>query len=278
MHAPVSLTAISRGLAVLCEKPLATSLADARRMREAARRHGALTMVNFSYRNAAGAQAAADLVRGGGIGRVLHVQASYLQSWLAQDRWGDWRTDPQWPWRLSRAHGGGVLEDVGCHIYDLAAFICGEITEVSCRLATFDKGVGSGRIGGYRLDANDSFVSTVVFAGGGIGTVQASRWATGQINSVRVRVHGDSGAVDVDLDRGADRYWLSRGPRALRAGLWREVRARPVPTQYQRFIRLVRRGGEDPSDFANGARVQEYIQASLLSDTERRPVKVRAPR
>jgi predicted dehydrogenase len=247
-------------------------------MRLAAARRGVLALVNFSYRDAAGAQAAAELVRGGGIGRVMHAQASYLQSWLAQDAWGDWRTDPQWPWRLSRAHGGGVLEDVGCHIYDLAAFICGEITEISCRLATFDKGVEGGRIGPYRLDANDSFVSSVVFAGGGIGTVHASRWATGHINSVRVRVHGDAGAVDVDLDRGRDSYWVSRGARALRTGSWREVKARPVPTQYQRFIRLIRRGGADPSDFANGARVQEYIHASVLSDREKRPVKVRAPR
>jgi predicted dehydrogenase len=277
MHAPITLAALSRGIPVLCEKPLATSLADARRMRDAAARRGAPAMVNFSYRDAFGAQAAAELVRGGGIGRVMHVEASYLQSWLAQDAWGDWRGDPKWTWRLSRRHGsGGVLGDVGCHIYDMAAFLCGEITEITCRLAVFDKGVEGGRIGPYRLDANDSFVSTVRFAGGGMGSIHASRWATGHVNSVRVQVHGEGGAVEVDLDRGRDRYWICRGAKALRAGAWREVRARPTPSQYARFVRWIRTGSADPSDFRNGARVQGYLAASEESDRERRPVKVRA--
>jgi predicted dehydrogenase len=277
MHAPISLAAISRGLHVLCEKPLATTLADARRMRDAARRRGVVTQVNFSYRNSCGAQAAAALIRSGGIGQVMHVEASYLQSWLAQGAWGDWRTQDALTWRLSSRHGsGGVLGDVGCHIYDLAALLCGDISEIACRLKTFDKGVKGNRIGPYILDANDSFVSTVRLAGGGLGTVHATRWATGRMNSLRVRVHGDKGGVEVDLDRSSDSYMVCRGSAAVRTAAWKEVPCRKTPTQYARFIAAVKSGTSDVSDFANGAKVQAYLDASVSSDALRQPVKVKA--
>jgi predicted dehydrogenase len=274
-HAAVSLAAIERGCAVLCEKPLATSLADARKMRDAARARGAVTHVNFSYRNAPCVQAAASLIRAGGIGRVLHVEASYLQSWLVQDTWGDWRTTSAFTWRLSRRHGSaGVLGDVGCHIYDLTAFLCGPITEIACRLALFDKGVQGNRIGPYVLDANDSFVSSVKLAGGGIGTVHATRWATGQVNSLKVRVYGDQGAVDVDLDKSTTAYGLARSRRPMRPASWKEVHAPRTPGQYERFISAVRRGASDESDFSNGARVQAYLDASFTSDRKRKPVPI----
>jgi predicted dehydrogenase len=275
-HAAVTLAAIEGGLAVLCEKPLATSLADARRMRDAARARGVVTHVNFSYRNAPCVQEAAVFIRGGGIGRVLHVEASYLQSWLVQDTWGDWRTSDTFTWRLSRRHGSaGTLGDVGCHIYDLTAFLCGRIEEIACRLATFDKGVSGSRIGPYVLDANDSFVSTVRFHGGGVGTVHATRWATGQLNSLKVRVYGDEGAVDVDLDRSTAAYLLARPRVPRRPAAWRPVKARPCPTQYERFVAAIRRGKSDESDFDNGTVVQACLEASFISDRRRRPVKVR---
>jgi predicted dehydrogenase len=275
-HAPVSLAAVERGLAVLCEKPLATSLADARRMSDAAARKGVVTQVNFSYRNASGAQAAAAWVAAGGIGRVMHVEASYLQSWLSQDAWGDWRTKDAFTWRLSTRHGSsGALGDIGCHIYDLATLLAGDISALACEMKTFEKGIAGNRIGPYALDANDSFVSTVELAGGGIGTVHATRWATGHHNSLRVRVFGDEGAVMVDLDRAVDRYWVVRGRTAIRKADWKEVRARATPSQQERFIAAIREGTSDVCDFARGARVQAYLDASFRSARLRRAVQVR---
>ena len=276
-HAPVSLAAIARGLPVLCEKPLATTLADARKMREAALTKGVVTQVNFSYRNSSGAQAAATWIASGAIGRVMHVEASYLQSWLAQDAWGDWRTTDALTWRLCTRHGSaGTLGDIGCHIYDLATLLAGDIAALACDLKTFDKGVRGNRIGPYVLDANDSFVSTVELAGGGIGTVHATRWATGHHNSLRVRVYGDEGAVMVDLDRAYDRYWAIRGRQAMRKAEWREVRCKATPSQQERFIRAVTSGTSDVCDFAQGARVQAYLEASFRSDAAGRTVKVKA--
>lgn len=275
-HASVSLAAIERGLAVMCEKPLATSLAEARRMRDAAAAKGAVTQVNFSYRNSSGAQAAAVWVAAGNIGRVLHVEASYLQSWLVQDAWGDWRTHEALTWRLSSRHGSaGALGDIGCHIYDLAALIAGDIASIACDMKAFDKGVPGNRIGDYMLDANDSFVAAVTLAGGGIGTVHATRWATGHHNSLRVRVFGDEGAVMVDLDRAWDRYWVVRGRTAMRKAEWKEVAARATPSQQERFVRAIREGTSDVCDFAQGARVQAYLDASLRSARAHRPVRVR---
>jgi predicted dehydrogenase len=276
MHAPICLAAIAKGLHVMCEKPLATTLADARKMRDAAAKRGVVTQVNFSYRNSCGAQAAATLVRGGGIGRVLHVEASYLQSWLVQTAWGDWRTHPAMTWRLSTRHGSaGVLGDIGCHIYDLTALLSGDIAEISCLLATFDKGVKGNRIGPYVLDANDSFVSTITLAGGALGTVHATRWATGHMNSLRVRVYGDQGAVEVDLDRSYDQYRVSAGKKGILKAQWKDVPCKKTPTQYARFIAAIRAGKSDVSDFGNGARVQAYLQSSIDSDAQGSPVKVK---
>jgi predicted dehydrogenase len=276
MHAPICLAAIAKGLAVMCEKPLATTLADARKMRDAAEKRGVVTQVNFSYRNSSGAQAAAELIRAGGIGRIIHVEASYLQSWLVQPAWGDWRTNTGMTWRLSTRHGStGVLGDIGCHIYDLTALLSGDIAEISCRLKTFDKGIKGNRIGPYVLDANDSFVSTVALSGGALGTVHATRWATGQMNSLRVRVYGDEGAVEVDLDRSYDQYRIAAGTQGIRKALWKDATCRKTPTQYARFISAIKAGKSDVSDFANGARIQAYLASSFDSDASGRPVKVK---
>ena len=126
------------------------------------------------------------------------------------------------------------------------------------------------------LDANDSFFSTVKLAGGGVATVHATRWATGQVNSLRVRVFGDKGAVELDLDRSLTDYRRASTRKAMQPAAWKDVRAPKVPNQYQRFIAAVRSGVSDESDFVNGARVQACLDASFLSDRQRRPVIVTA--
>ena len=118
-------------------------------------------------------------------------------------------------------------------------------------------------------------VSTVSLAGGGLGTVHATRWATGQLNSLRVRIFGDEGAVEVDLDRSLDAYRVSRSTGRIRGIKWKEVRCRRTPSQYERFITAVHGGRSDVCDFANGARVQAYLDASMVSDREKRPVRVK---
>ncbi len=275
-HAAVALAVIARGVNILSEKPLATSLDDARRMAAAAAERGVINMVNFSYRNSCGLQAAALAVKAGQIGSLRHVESSYLQSWLAQSAWGDWRTSSGLTWRLSTAHGSaGVLGDLGCHIFDLTSLLAGEdIVEIFCRLGTFDKGVKDNRLGEYVLDANDSFVANIALAGGAMGTVHSSRWACGHHNSLRCRLYGDAGAIEVDLDSGYDQYKICRGKDALEAARWDVVKCEPTPSNYERFIQSIRTGVNDVNDFVNGAKVQAYLHYSMESDKLARPVKV----
>jgi len=275
MHAEIALAVMAKGLHIISEKPLAANLADARRMAEAAARAGVINMVNFSYRNSCGLQKAAEVIRKGKIGRLIHVEASYLQSWLANSAWGDWRENTALVWRLSTRHGSmGTLGDIGCHIFDMTTFLCGEeITELTCNLGTFDKGVPGNAIGEYVFDANDSFVAAVKFAGGALGTVHSSRWATGHGNSLRVRAFGDKGAIEVDLDRAWDEYRICAG-KDTDTHTWKTVKCPPTPNNFQRFIRSIKTGKQDPNDFANGAKIQAYLHYCMESDAARKPEKV----
>ncbi|NQT93362.1 MAG: Gfo/Idh/MocA family oxidoreductase [Lentisphaerae bacterium] len=272
-HAPLTLKAIARGLHVLCEKPLATCYADARKMAVAAGKKGVMNMVHFSYRNSPAIHRAAQLVRDGKIGRVIHFDSSYLQSWLASKAWGDWRVDDNLGWRLSTGHGSmGVLGDLGVHIVDFATYAAGDVRNVHCRLKTFDKAPG-GRIGKYVLDANDSAVITVELSNGALGVIHTSRWATGHANSLRLEVHGDKGALQLNLDESSGQIKLCLG-RDVDSNKWKTVTVPGTPNIYQRFIKSIRTGRNDQPDFARGAAIQKILDACVVSDAEDRIVPV----
>jgi len=264
-HAPVSLKVVAKGKHILCEKPLATCYDDAKAMADAAGKAGVINMVNLSYRRSAAIQKAHQLVEQGVLGRIMHIEASYLQCWLSSKVWGDWRTGSGWLWRLSTQHGsGGVLGDVGVHILDFATFAAGDIQSLNCRLKTFHKAEGD-KIGEYPLDANDSAVIMVELVGGGIGTIHTTRWATGQANSLRLRVYGDEGALVVDLDQSYDTLRICRGKDVDKAQ-WKDLACAKTPTIYQRFIKSIRTGQNDQPDFARGAKVQKMLDACFESD------------
>jgi predicted dehydrogenase len=264
-HFPTTMPLLAAGKHVLCEKPLATSHADAQAMAAAAAQAGVVNMVNLSYRNVAALQKAAVMVREGAIGTLRHFEASYLQSWLTQPAWGEWREQPQWLWRLSSAHGSkGVLGDVGIHILDYATFIAGQdVREISCRLATFDKAPG-GRIGNYVLDANDSATMQVVLANGALGTVAATRFASGHLNDLRLRIYGDKGGLEVQFERGESRLRACLAP-DLQSATWHDVEAPVLPTIYERFIAAIRGTGVAEPTFARGAALQRMLDMAEVS-------------
>lgn len=261
-HHATTLPLLAAGRHVLCEKPLATNAPDAEEMARAAAAAGVVNMVNLTYRNVPALQQAARMVRKGAIGPIRHFEASYLQSWLTQPAWGDWKTEPQWLWRLSAAHGSkGVLGDVGIHILDFATFVAGEeAVEVSARLATFDKAPG-GRIGDYALDANDSATMQLRLAGGALGVVHATRFASGHLNDLRLRIYGETGGLEVRFEGEVSSLSACLGP-DLPEAAWRPVDCPPVPTVYRRFVDAIR--GEGPADpgFARGAALQALLDAA----------------
>ncbi len=259
VHHATTLPVLAAGKHILCEKPLASNAADAAEMAEAAARAGVVNMVNLSYRNVPALQQAARMVADGILGPIRHFEASYLQSWLTQPAWGDWQTEPQWLWRLSTRHGSkGVLGDVGIHILDFATFIAGQdATEVSARLATFDKAPG-GQIGEYPLDANDSATMQLRLSGGALGVVHATRFATGHLNDLRLRLYGDMGGLEVRFESAVSTLAACIGEDRLTA-TWRPVDCPTVPTIYQRFIAAIRGEGVADPTFARGAALQKLL-------------------
>ena len=272
-HAEPTLAALKAGKHVLCEKPLTVSLDEARRVAAAAAaRPDLIGMVNLSYRRAAAAQAAAKLVASGRLGALRHVHAHYLQSWLSSDLWGHWSSEA-FLWRLQTAAGsGGVLADIGVHILDLTTAVAGDVTRVRCDLRTFDKmhlGQAHREWQGRPLDANDTALIQLDFEGGATGVVQATRWATGHTNHLRVEVHGTVGALRFDLDDSEQRLHVCLGRNVHRAQ-WKAREFKPAPTVWQRFVRAVKTGRPEQPDLARGAQMQGMLEACMQSAASQR--------
>lgn len=271
VHHKTTLQCLAAGKHVFCEKPLATNHKDADEMTAAAGKAQLMAMVNLTYRNVPAIQKARQMVSAGEIGELRHVEASYLQSWLASNHWGDWQTEPKWLWRLSTEHGSnGVLGDVGIHILDFASYGAdSEVKDMTCRLKTFSKAEGD-RIGEYNLDANDSFVMSVEFENGALGTIHSSRWASGYSDDLRLRLFGATGGLEVDFGgRGEDGLRISRLKACLGEDLhtqtWKEIPLDPMETNYQRFIRAVRAGETLEPSFGHAANLQRLLDQALAA-------------
>ncbi len=197
MHAEIAIAALAAGKHVLVEKPLANTLAEAEAMAAAARaaRHtGVQSMVGFNYRRVPALALARELIAEGRLGTIRHVRAAYLQDWLV---------DPDSPmtWRLNKeTAGSGALGDIASHAIDQVLFLLGEqVTEVAGRLHTFTP-TRPGRDGPEQVTVDDAAWVTLTLASGAIASVEVSRVATGQKNSLKLEIYGDKGALLFDLE------------------------------------------------------------------------------
>jgi predicted dehydrogenase len=209
-HAEIALAALAAGKHVLCEKPLANSVDEARAMVAAAataRASGVLAMCGYNYRRVPAVALMRDLVDAGRVGEVRHVRAVYLQDWIV---------DPQFPlvWRLRReVAGSGALGDIGAHIVDLTQYVTGQqVTGVSGLTETFVKErplpAASSGLSASTSDTatgpvtvDDAALFLARMSGGAIATYEASRFATGRKNALRVEINGSAGALAFDLER-----------------------------------------------------------------------------
>jgi predicted dehydrogenase len=206
-HREIVLAALEAGKHVLCEKPLANNLAEAREMVTAARNAGTVNMVCFNYRRAPAVQLARKLVEEGRLGEIRHWRATYLQDFIM---------DPSFPliWRLKKeVSGSGALGDIGAHIIDLAQFVVGPISEVTGMTQTFIKerpleepseGGGLSASGGTEtgeVTVDDAAAFLARFENGAIGTFEATRFAAGRRNQNSFEVNGSKGSVAFDLER-----------------------------------------------------------------------------
>jgi len=144
VHYATTMAMLEAGKHVFCEKPLATNHALALEMTEAVEAAGRINMVNLTYRNVAQLHKARELIAAGAIGTVRHIEASYLQGWVAARDWSDPSIEGPWLWRLSKGHGSnGTLGDIGIHIIDFTTFATG--TDRLDELAPADLPQGAGR-------------------------------------------------------------------------------------------------------------------------------------
>ncbi len=207
-HAEIAIAALEAGKHVLCEKPLANSVAEAEAMAAAAERaaaRGVRSMVGFTYRRVPAIGLARKLVAEGRIGRIRHVRAAYLQDWIA---------DPSAPmsWRLEKDKAGsGALGDIGAHVVDLTQYITGEsVTGVSALLETFVEErplpASAGSLSGVagqgmgRVTVDDAAVFLARFSGGAVATFEATRFALGRKNGIRIEINGSEGSLAFDFE------------------------------------------------------------------------------
>jgi predicted dehydrogenase len=207
-HAEIAIAALEAGKHVLCEKPLANTVAEAERMAEAARsaaERGIVAMLGFTYRRVPALSLARDLIAAGRIGRIQQVRAAYRQDWLV---------DPRAPlsWRLEKDKAGaGALGDIGGHAVDLVQYLTGQrIERVTGVLDTIVRerpvetervgiaGVGGDEMGPVTVD--DVALFTARLESGALAGFEATRFATGRKNALSVELSGDRGAIAFDLE------------------------------------------------------------------------------
>jgi predicted dehydrogenase len=208
-HAEIAIAALEAGKHVLCEKPLANTVAEAEEMTAAAERaarSGVLAMLGFTYRRLPAPTLARDFVAQGRLGEIRQVRAEYLQDWLSD-------ADAPLTWRMQKERAGsGALGDIGAHAVDLTEYITGQrVQRVSGILETIVAerpvlGEGSGLSGTAGegtgpVTVDDLALFTGRLSGGALASFEATRFRMGRKNAFRIEISGSKGAIAFDLER-----------------------------------------------------------------------------
>jgi predicted dehydrogenase len=305
MHAPMAIAAIKAGKPVSCEKPLASTLAEAREMCDLAKKHKAKTFVWYNYRRCPAVGLAHRLVKAGKIGRVYHVRCVYLQDWAG----------PQVPllWRFDKKlAGSGAHGDLNAHIIDMARFVTGdEISEIVGAISeTFIKertlpsalaagGIAAGSKGGAKkgkVTVDDAVLFLARFKGGAVASFEATRFATGCKNWNGFEIHGEKGAVRFNFED-MNRLWYYDATADAAVQGWTNIMCTDGSHPYVRnwwpaahilgyehgFINeaadiMSILGGKEPEvpipTFADAYETQRVLEAALMSADERKPIKL----
>lgn len=209
VHYAAAREFLKRGIHVICDKPLTSTMADARKLVKAAEDSDALFVLTHNYTGYPMMRQARQMVADGDLGTLRVVQVEYAQDWLTQaqeNKQAAWRTDP------ARSGLGGSTGDIGTHAFNLASFVTGlDVDSLSADLQSF--------VSGRQLDDNAHVMMR--FAGGARGMLWCSQIAPGNENGLRLRVYGDKGGIE----------WAQENPNQL----WY--------TPYGEPKRLITRGG-----------------------------------
>ncbi len=297
-HRAIAEYALSKGKHVICEKPIALTATEAREMANQAARAGVVTMAAFNYRKCLAIKQAKKLVDEGAIGDVLTFRGLYLQDWAMPD-------GLPWSGRFGKAQAGsGSLGDIGSHALDLAVYLAGDISEVVSMTRTvvparprpdahavFNPTAAASRANDMvDVDVDDCAMAMFRFKNGALGTLEATRFASGRKNYLDFELSGTKGAIAFNWERSTELLYCSAADRADVQGFRTIVTGPlqpggesfwPIPgigtayietqvTQLGDFIRAVRDGGRIDTDFAHGCKIQEVMEAMLASAQDRR--------
>ena len=229
LHREIAEGLLAAGKHVLCEKPLAPSVADARAMVAAAEKSRRVASCGFSYRRSPAVAAVAEQIRTGALGQLLHFNGRY---------WCDYAADPDAPgsWRYTGPPGSGALADLGSHLIDLAEQLCGPVTSIrgaTLPIVIKDRPVplgsalghaAGGAVSAQREPVTNDDIATFVaeFAGGAAGTFSISRVAMGHPNELAFELSGTRAAARFDLSRNAEFGFVDSTPDPATNG-WRRV-------------------------------------------------------
>jgi len=208
-HMPIAIAAAEAKKHILCEKPLANTLADAQQMWNAATKAGVIHMVCHNYRRCPAVALAKQLIDARTIGQIYHYRGTYLQDWIV---------DPAFPrvWRLVKSMAGsGSLGDILSHTMDLSRYLVGEPVEVSALLKTFitERPLPDNPAKKGAVDVDDAALSLVRYDNGAVGYLEGTRFATGRKNYNRFEINGAKGSIVWDLEQLNDlQLYVEEGP------------------------------------------------------------------
>ena len=184
VHYAAAKEFLKRGIHVICDKPLTSTLADARKLVEAAEKADALFILTHNYTGYPMVRQAREMVANGELGTLRVVQVEYPQDWLTEEqdfKQAEWRTDP------ARSGAGGSTGDIGTHAYNLLCFVTGlEAESLAADLQAF--------VPGRKVDDNAHVL--LRFKGGARGMLWSSQVAPGNENALKLRVYGDKGGLE----------------------------------------------------------------------------------
>ena len=196
LHAEPSIAALKAGKHVICEKPLAPTMEEARAMWEAARASGRVHMTGFNYRFVPALRLARELIQSGALGEVYLFRAVYLQEFRREHHLFAMASTPE-------GRGRGTLNNLGAHVIDMAHFLVGDIAAVSGKVTMHVPQRPAiqdpGKI--VQETEDDTFHGVVDFANGATGTITACNVIAGRKNFLEVEVSGTQGSLHFNLER-----------------------------------------------------------------------------
>jgi len=204
LHAEPTVVAAEAGKHVICEKPLGRDAAESYEIWQRVAAAGVVHMCAFNYRFVPAVRLARQLIEAGDLGEIHHFRGRYLQEWGTTDA-AVWRFEKE-------AAGSGALGDLGTHVVDLARYLVGEIASVSALTATFQPG----------REVDDAFEAAAEFESGAVGTIEATRFATGRKNAFQWEINGSKGSIAFDMER-LNELQVSEGSKGFRTVLVTEA-------------------------------------------------------